>query len=68
MENKTIAIPVDVYDKDGNMTFIEFNDKEGNFLVQAEWDQMDEQNSENRVHFREWAYKMAERLGYKILK
>jgi hypothetical protein len=68
MESKTIAIPVDVYDKDGNMTFIEFNDREGNFLVQAEWDQADEQNSENRVQFRKWSYKMVERLGYTILK
>jgi len=68
MENKTIVIPVDVYDKDGNMTMIEFNDREGNFVVQAEWDPMDEQTGENRVLFRKWSYRMVEQLGYKILK
>jgi len=51
------AIPTDVYDKDGNMLRIDFHDGEGEFILQAVWDDNDEQTSENRVKFREWAYK-----------
>jgi hypothetical protein len=52
-----IAIPTDQYDKDGNMLGIEFNDGEGKFIIFAEWDPTDEQTSEKRIAFREWAYK-----------
>lgn len=51
------AIPTDVYDKDGNMLRIDFHDGGGEFILQAVWDDNDEQTSENRVKFREWAYK-----------
>jgi len=50
------AIPVDVYDKDGNMTKIEVNDPSGNHIVDFLWDEREEQTSENRQRFREWAY------------
>jgi len=63
-----IAIPVDVYDKDGNMTRIEFNDKEGKHIIDAEWDPNDPQDSEHRVKFREWAYRLIEQKGYRIPK
>ena len=62
------TIPTDVYDKDGNMMRIDFHDGEGEFLFQAVWDDSDEQTSENRVKFREWAYTMAKRLDYEVLK
>lgn len=52
-----IVVPVDVYDKDGNMTKIEVNDTSGNHILDFVWDERDEQTSENRVEFREWAYK-----------
>ena len=52
-----IAIPTDQYDKDGNMLGIEFNDENGEFIIFAEWDETDEQTSEKRIAFREWAYK-----------
>ena len=63
------AIPTDIYDKDGNMIAIEFNDLEGNFLVEATWDERDEQTSENRIAFRKWAYKFInDNLGYEVNK
>ncbi len=50
------AIPVDVYDKDGNITKIEVNDPSGNHIVDFLWDEHESQTSENRQRFREWAY------------
>ena len=60
------AIPTDVYDKDGNLIKIEFNDGEGAHIIDAQWDPSDEQTSENRVSFREWAYKWIEQKGYEV--
>jgi hypothetical protein len=51
-----IAIPVDVYDNAGNMIKIEANDPSGNHIVDFLWDNREEQTSENRQRFREWAY------------
>lgn len=62
------AIPVDVYDKDGNMLRIEFSDGEGKHVIDAQWDESDEQTSENRVLFREWAYKWIEQKGYEVAR
>lgn len=62
------AIPVDVYDKDGNMIRIEFNDMEGNHIIDAVWDPMDEQTSENREAFRKWAYNFVRNKEYEVLK
>ena len=62
------AIPVDVYDKEGNMTRIEFNDPSGNHIIDAVWDQNDEQTSENRVKFREWAYRFIEQKDYEVVR
>jgi len=64
----SIAIPVDVYDKDGNMTKIEFTDGEGDHIVDATWDERDEQTSENRVAFRKWAYDLLRSKGYEVQK
>ena len=63
-----IAIPVDVYDKDGNMTKIEFNERAGEHILDVLWDALDEQTSENRIQFRKWAYRMLEQKGYDIPK
>lgn len=60
------AIPIDIYDKDGNMLKIEFNDGEGNHILDAVWDETDPQTAKNREAFRRWAYKMVERKGYKV--
>ncbi len=62
------AIPVDVYDKDGNMLKIEFNDGTGEHIIDAIWDETDPQTAKNREAFRRWAYKMLENKGYEILK
>lgn len=55
-----VAIPVDVYDKEGNLVKIEVNDRSGEHIVDFLWDPTDEQTSENRTKFREWAYKFLE--------
>jgi hypothetical protein len=62
------AIPVDVYDKDGNMTKIEFNTASGEHIVDAVWDPTDEQTSENRIKFREWAYRFIETKEYEVVR
>jgi hypothetical protein len=62
------AIPVDVYDKDGNMTKIEFNTASGEHIVDAMWDPTDKQTSENRIKFREWAYRFIETKEYEVVR
>jgi len=62
------AIPVDVYDKEGNMLKIEFNNGTGEHILDAIWDENEDQTSENRVKFREWAYKIIEQKGYEVSK
>ena len=62
------AIPVDVYDKDGNMLRIEFHDSEGEHIIDAVWDPKDEQTSKNREEFRKWAYNFIKNKDYEVLK
>jgi 3-isopropylmalate dehydratase small subunit len=62
------AIPVDVYDKEGNMLRIEFNDMNGDHIIDAQWDPTDEQTSENREAFRKWAYNFVRNKDYEVLK
>jgi hypothetical protein len=62
------AIPVDVYDKEGNMIRIEFNDMDGNHIIDAVWDSNDEQTSENRESFRKWSYDFVRNKNYEVLK
>jgi hypothetical protein len=60
------VIPTDLYNDEGDMLGIEFNDMAGNFVIVADWDAQDEQTSENRVKFREWAYRMLSQIGYEV--
>lgn len=62
------VIPVDLYDANGNMKGIEFNTPSGEFVIEATWDPRDEQNSENRVAFRKWAYHMLTQMDYEVDK
>jgi hypothetical protein len=62
------AIPVDVYDREGNMIRIEFNDMQGNHIIDAVWDDSDAQTSENREAFRKWAYNFVRNKDYEVLK
>jgi hypothetical protein len=64
----TRAIPVDVYDKDGNMTKIEVNTPSGEHIFDFLWDPTDEQTNENRVKFREWAYRILKQKDYEVAK
>jgi len=60
------VIPTPIYDKSGNLLRLEFHDLRGEFQFQAEWDENDAQTSEKRKEFREWAFVMAKRLGFKV--
>ena len=60
------VVPTDLYNDEGEMLGIEFNDMAGNFIIEATWDAQDEQTSENRVKFREWTYRMLSQLGYEV--
>lgn len=51
-----IAIPTDIYDKDGNLVRIEVMNTNGEHIADFLWDARDEQTSENRTKFREWVY------------
>jgi hypothetical protein len=66
--SKGRAIPVDVYDNEGNMIRIEFSDSSGNHVMDALWDETDAQTSENRTYFRKWAYNFLRNQGWEILK
>ena len=59
------AIPTDVY-KDGNLIRIEFHTPDGEHIIDAIWDDRDEQTSPNREAFRKWAYRSLEQMGHKI--
>jgi len=60
------VIPIDQYDKEGNLTKIIFQGEDGEDKLDAIWDENDEQTSENRIHFRKWAYTMAKRTGFEV--
>ena len=61
------VIPVEYFDKDGNLTVIAFSNIEtGNHVIDAVWDDNDEQTNENRTKFREWAYRQLRQQGHKV--
>lgn len=60
------VIPTDIYDKEGHLRRVEFHDQNGEFQLQAEWDDRDAQTAKNREAFRKWAYTMAKRLNFEI--
>jgi hypothetical protein len=60
------AIPTDIYDKNGNLIKIEFHDTDGEFIIEALWDERDPQDAEHRDAFREWAYRIADQIGYEV--
>ena len=68
MESKKMAIPTDIYDKDGNMVKIEFNDVKGEHIIDAIWDSRDKQTSQNRTEFRKWAYRQLDQQGFEVFK
>ena len=62
------VIPIDVYDKDGNLTTIEVQGEDGSHVIDIVWDDTDEQTSENRTLFRKFAYRVLEQKGYEVDK
>lgn len=63
--SKGLVIPTDIY-KDGDLVAIEFNNEKGEFVVEAVWDDQDEQTSDNRIAFRKWAYHMLKQMDYEV--
>jgi len=60
-------IPTEIHDKDGNLVKIEYHDEEGKFVIQAVWDEMDEQTAENRDAFRKWATRLLAAKDYTVV-
>lgn len=60
------VIPVDVFSKEGDLMRIEFYDLDGAHIIDAQWDDTDEQTNENRIKFREWACRFIEQKGYEV--
>jgi hypothetical protein len=58
------VVLTDVYDKDGNLVKIDVHDMDGQFVIQIVWDENDEQTSENRKAFREWANRQLKQRDY----
>lgn len=66
MQNSKVAVPADIYNKDGELVKIEFTTPSGEHIIDAMWDVSEEQTSENRVKFREWAYRMIKQKDYEV--
>ena len=66
MQNSKVAVPADIYNKDGQLVKIEFTTPSGEHIIDAMWDASEEQTSENRVKFREWAYRMIKQKDYEV--
>ena len=63
------VIPIDVYNKDGELTHIDVQNASGDFVLQILWDPNDEQTSDNREAFRKWAYRHLEQSqGYEVAR
>ena len=60
-----IVIPTDIYE-DGDLIKIEYHNSAGDFVIEALWDEQDEQTSENRIKFREWATRLMKQLDYEV--
>jgi hypothetical protein len=60
-------IPTEIHDKDGNLVKIEYHDEQGKFVIQAVWDEMDEQTAENRDAFRKWATRLLAAKDYTVV-
>lgn len=66
LQNSKVAVPADIYNKEGQLVKIEFTTPSGEHIVDAIWDDRDEQTSENRVKFREWAYRLIKQKDYEV--
>jgi len=66
LQNSKVVVPADIYNKDGQLVKIEFTTPSGEHIIDAMWDVSEEQTSENRVKFREWAYRMIKQKDYEV--
>lgn len=58
--------PIDVRSDKGELTQIEFYEPDGEFYIQAVWDNDDEHTPENEEYFRKWAYKLMRDAGHEV--
>ena len=61
------AIPTEIHDDTGDFKRIEFYDTEGDHIIDAVWDDRDEQTPKNRTEFRIWAYRLMRDKGYQVI-
>jgi len=61
------ANAVRVYETDtNNLKAIEFFDENSEFILQAVWDERDDQTPQKQTDFQEWAYELMNTKGYEI--
>ena len=61
------ATMVKVYDLAGNLTRLEFYDKDDKHIVQAEWSEGEPQTPRNQTNFIDWADKYLSSKGYTVI-
>jgi radical SAM protein with 4Fe4S-binding SPASM domain len=66
LTEKGRVVCTDIYDADGNLTRCEAYTRDEKFVLQAIWDERDEQTSANREEFRKWFYRHLEQSGYAV--
>ena len=60
------VIPTEIHNENGDFVRIEFHNTNGDHVIDAIWDERDEQTQENRIEFRKWAYKMLRDKEYEV--
>jgi hypothetical protein len=59
--------PTEIFNKKGDLLKIEFHTLDGQFVIEALWDERDAQTEENRQAFRKWAYNTMRNKEYKVV-
>jgi hypothetical protein len=59
--------PTEIFNDKGDLLKIEFHTLEGEFVIEAVWDERDAQSEENHKAFRKWAYNFMRNREYKVV-
>jgi hypothetical protein len=59
--------PTEVYADNGDLEKIIFNNLDGEFEIQAVWDENDPNDEEHRVKFRAWSKRLLDQIGYEVV-
>lgn len=60
------ATPTEIHSESGDLLRIEFHDQDGKHIIDAVWDDSDEQTTDKRKEFRLWTYKAVQNKGYLV--